>query len=222
MLGFLTASQNMPFTISLVVMFGIALLEGVATLLGAGLSGFLDSLIPDIDIDPTLDLSDVSSTSPFTRLLGWLRVGEVPVLILLVLFLMTFGLTGLIVQSLVHSAAGFLLPGLLASILVFFLSLPVVRLFGGALSAIMPKDETDAVSEESLTGRIAVVTLGTARKGSPAQAKVRDQHGLTHYVMIEPDIEDAVFNTKQAVLLIKKEGSVFKAIENNNPALVDK
>lgn len=221
MLEFLASDQNLPFTVSLVVMFGIALLEGVATLLGAGISGFLDSLIPDLDLDTGLDL-DSTSSSPFTRLLGWLRVGQVPVLILLVIFLTTFGLLGLVIQSTVHSTTGFLLPSLVASVIVLFLSLPVVRVLGGALGAIMPQDETDAVSEASLIGRVATITLGTASLGSPAQGKVRDQHGLTHYIMIEPDTEGSSFTAKQSVLLIKKDGSVFKAIEDINPVLIDK
>lgn len=220
MLEFLAADQNLPFTVSLTVMFGIALLEGVATLLGAGISGFLDTLIPDLDLNTGMDLD--STGSPLTRLLGWLRVGQVPVLIILVIFLTTFGLLGLVVQSMVNSTAGFLLPGLVASAIVFFPTLPVVRVLGGALGAIMPKDETDAVSEDSLVGRVATITLGTASKGNPAQGKVRDQHGLTHYIMIEPDAEGISFSAEQSVLLIQKEGSVFRAIENTNPALIDK
>ena len=229
MLQFITASQNMPFTVSLAVMLGIAVLEGVMTLMGAGLSGFLDSLLPEIDADVDVDLgsdssmgaSEVPAVTPLSKLLGWLRVGKVPVLILLVIFLTGFGLLGLTIQSFVHNTAGFFLPGLVASGIAFFLALPVVRVFGGAISAIMPKDETDAVAEKSLIGRIAVITIGTARKGSPAEAKVKDQHGLTHYVMVEPDLEDDTFASGTAVLLIKQEGSVFKAIENTNPALID-
>ncbi|MEZ5581571.1 MAG: DUF1449 family protein [Candidatus Competibacteraceae bacterium] len=36
-------------------------------------------------------------------------------------------------------------------------------------------------------GRVAVITLGTAGYDSPAQAKLRDQHGQTHYIMTAPD-----------------------------------
>jgi len=213
--------------VAIMVMFGIALLEGVATLLGAGLSGFLDSLLPDVDVDVDLDTdtsidgSEVPAIAPLTRLLGWLRIGKVPVLVLLVVFLTGFGLIGLGMQSAMSSLTGFMLPAWIASVIVFFLALPVVRVFGGALGAVMPKDETDAVTEDSLIGRIAVITLGRAVRGGPAQAKVKDQHGLTHYVMVEPDTDGVTFNAAQSVLLIAKDGSVFKAIENTNPALTD-
>ena len=51
MFEFITADANMPFAIALTVMLGIALLEGVAMLLGAGLSGFIDSMMPEFDVD---------------------------------------------------------------------------------------------------------------------------------------------------------------------------
>lgn len=221
MLEFISTSQNMPFTIALAVMLGMALLEGVASLLGAGISSIVDSLLPDFDVDLGIDASDVPSVTPLSRLLGWLRFGQVPALILLVIFLTGFGLIGLGIQSFMLNTTGLLLPGLIASPIALFLALPVVRIFGGAIGKIMPKDETDAVEGKSLIGRVAVITLGTAKKGSSAEARVKDQHGLSHYVMVEPDLEEASFTSGTAVLLIKQEGSVFKAIENTNPSLVD-
>lgn len=229
MLEFITASQNMPFTVALTVMLGMAVLEGITTLLGAGISSFLDSLLPDIDVDMDVDMgadsdmgaSEVPAVTPLSKILGWLRVGQVPVLVLLVIFLTGFGLIGLTTQSFVHSTTGFFLPGIVASGIAFFLALPVVRVFGGAIAKIIPKDETDAVAEKTLIGRIAVITIGTAKKGGPAEAKVKDQHGLTHYVMVEPEQENDTFISGAAVLIIKQEGSVFKVIENTNPSLVD-
>ena len=229
MMEFLTASQNMPFTVALAVMLGIALLEGVASLLGAGISGFLDTLLPETDADVDVDMgadsnlgaSEVPAATPLSKLLGWLRVGKVPILVLLVIFLTGFGLIGLTIQSVLNNTMGFMLPGIVASGIAVVLALPVVRVFGGAIAWIIPKDETDAVSEKSLIGRIAVITLGTAKKGSAAEAKVKDQHGTTHYIMVEPDLADVSFSSGEAVLVIKQEGSVFKVIENTNPSLVD-
>lgn len=221
MFDFLTASQNMPFTVALAVMLGMALLEGVASLLGAGISSFIDSLLPDFDINLELDTGDVPTVTPLSRLLGWLRFGQVPALILLVIFLTSFGLIGLGIQSFVNNLTGALLPGLMASAGALFLALPVVRTFGGAIARIIPKDETDAVEEKSLLGRVAVITLGSAKKGSSAEAKVKDKHGLTHYVMVEPDQDDAVYTSGTAVLLVKQDGSVFRVIENTNSSLVD-
>ena len=109
MLELLGASNNLPFTVALLVMLVIAAMEGVALLLGAGLSDVFDAMIPDMDID--LDVGvDATGASAFTRLLGWLHVGRVPVLMLLIVFLTAFGLIGLTLQSMVRGVIGGYLP----------------------------------------------------------------------------------------------------------------
>ncbi|MCW8945768.1 MAG: YqiJ family protein [Sedimenticola sp.] len=228
MFEFLISSENMPFTVSLVLMLSLAVLEGVASLLGFGISNMLDTLSPDIEIEPTiatdLDLgvaSDIDSPSALSRFWGWLRIGKVPLLILLIIFLTSFGLSGLAMQTLVKGMYGSLLPGIVIAIPAFLITLPIVRGLGSVLNKIMPRDETDAVTEESLVGLIATITLGTAKLHSPAEAKVRDVHGTTHYVMVEPDAEKVEFKSGSSVLLVQKNGAVFKAIINTNSALID-
>lgn len=227
MFEFLLASQNMPFTISLAVMLALALLEGVGTIMGMGLSGFIDGMMPDIDFDMDIDLDvdvdgpDAPATGTASRLLGWLRLGEVPAVILFIIFLTGFGLIGLGVQSFAERTIGALLPGVIAMVPAFFLSLPVVRLIGGGIGKIMPKDETDAVSVRTFIGRIAVITQGTASSGNPAEAKLKDQFGHYHYIMVEPDGTGDVFERGTAVLLVSQAGAVFKGILNPSDALVD-
>lgn len=180
MFEFLLATENLPFTIALTVMFGIACLEGVTVLMGFALSGILDALLPDFDFE--IDLyTELESPSPFFRMLGWLRVGKVPILMLLIVFLTGFGLIGLALQLFTDSNFGFLLSNWLVTIPAVLLALPVVRVFGGALNRFMPNDETDAVSIDSLVGRIATITLGTAAWESPAEARVQDIHGPNYH-----------------------------------------
>ena len=69
------------------------------------------------------------------------------------------------------------------------------------------------------TGKIAIVTRGHARRGLPAEAKLQDEHRLTHYVMIEPDREDEVLTQGTEVLIVRQIGSRFRAIANTNPSL---
>jgi hypothetical protein len=222
MLEFLAADQNLPFSVALAVMLCIALLEGIATLLGAGISGLLDNLIPDFDVDVDIDASETVTATPLSKLLGWLRIGQVPALMLLVIFLTAFGLIGLGVQSTSQNVIGLLLPGWLASIPAVIFSMPIVRLLGSLLNKFMPKDETEAVSEDSFIGRIATITLGAATVGNPAQAKLKDLHGHTHYLMVEPDTQREQFNQGDQVLILEKIGTVFRAIRNTSEALVDK
>jgi len=211
----------MPFTVALAVMLIIAFLEGATTLLGAGIFSFIDSLLPELDIDSDMDSPDFESSGLFSKLLGWLRIGEVPAIMLLVIFLTAFGLIGLGLQSVALRTLGSLLPGSFAAIPAVLLGFPIVRLFGGILGKFMPKDETEAVAETSFIGRIAVITLGNASPGNPAEAKLRDKFGQTHYVMVEPDESDERFENGTQVVLVSQQGAIFKAVRNKSDALVD-
>ncbi len=217
MLDLLMAGPNLPFVVALCVMLVIAVFEGVALLLGAGLSDAIDAMLPEIDLDVDFD-ADVSP-STFSRLLGWLRVGRVPVLMLLVVFLTAFGLIGLVLQSFANGLLGGYLPAIVAVVPALFLSLPVVRVAGGVLGTIMPSDETDAVYSETFIGRTAKITIGEARPGSPAEAKLTDEHGHTHYVMVEPDGVGESFAQGSHVLLTEQDGAVFKAIVSDSAGL---
>ncbi|WP_240220632.1 YqiJ family protein [Rheinheimera hassiensis] len=221
MLSLMLASENLAFSIALVLMIMIAVLEGVAALLGAGMSSALESLLPESELSPHTEVGQVDADTALSRFLGWLRIGEVPLLMLLVIFLFSFGLLGILLQGLFQALTGWLAPGWLAVPLVFVASLPLVRLGGGVLQAVMPRDETTAVTEDSLLGRIAVITLGTARQNYPAEARVKDQHGYTHYLQLEPDAEGDEFLQGTEVLLLSRQGAVYKGIKNINPHLSD-
>ena len=123
-------------------------------------------------------------------------------------------------QTAFATVFGSYLNGTLAAVIVWFLSLPLVRVTASGLYKIMPKDETTAVSQESLIGRVGTVVLGEARVGNAAQVRVKDVYGQQHYVMVEPDSED-VLKQGDAVLLVSLDGNTFKAILNPNGSLVD-
>lgn len=233
---FLFQPEVLPFTVALCVMLAIALIEGVGMMLGLGLSSMIDQLIPDFDV-PDIDVDlDADIDAPnlgtdidtphalaepgaFGKFLAWLRVGQVPVLILFIVFLVGFGLSGLLIQQTLLSITGFMLPALVASVPAFMVSMPFVRMSGGALAAVIPKDETDAVSSDTFVGRVATLTGGTATKDNPSQGKIRDQHGRTHYIRIAPDNDEDSFNSGDEILVVKKGGSIFYGILNENTAL---
>lgn len=212
---FLLSDDNYPFSVALMLMLIIALTEGVLTVLGAGMSQALDSVLPDVDFD--LD-ADISSGGVLTSFLGWIRFGQVPALVLLVIFLATFGLSGLMIQSFIESVTGHTIPALIATPLAVFLSLPMLRTCNGVLGKVVFKDETESISSSTFIGRVATITIGEARQGSPAEARFKDRHDTTHYVMVEP-VEDVVFTKGQKVLLVESSGAVFKVIDPVNPNL---
>ena len=221
MIEFILQSQNLPFIVSLTIMVMIACLEGVTILIDLGLSSMIESSIPDFGMDTDLDHSDISTNSILTKIFGWLRIGKVPVLIILIFFLTLFGLCGLFIQSVFVKITGCLLPGLIASFISLFLTLPLVRCITGIIVKIIPKNETEVIAEKSFIGRTAVIILGKASKNSPAQAKFKDKFGTTHYVMIEPDIEDEEFVHGDHVLIVKQTSIGYKAIQNPTTALQD-
>ena len=248
MLEFALEAANRPFAAAIGLMLAIAVLEGVLALIGAGIFSFLDSLVPDTDVDVDVDVdadvdldvpqTDITGSGPDygdagirqitanptnlpARILGWLYIGKVPLLILLIMFLLIFGLSGYMMQAIFKGVFGVLLHGSLAWIPPLLLTIPTVRLFGMGFAKIIPKDHTTAVESTTFVGRVATITLGTAHKGMPAQAKLTDQHGLAHYVMVEPDGEDEQFEQGSTVLLIQKSGSNFIGVRNTSDALTD-
>ncbi|WP_444918720.1 YqiJ family protein [Microbulbifer sp. JMSA003] len=213
---FLLQDQNLIFTGALILMFMIALLEGVMTLIGVGISDLLDNLLPDFDVD----VPDTGLSGGMTKLLGWLRFGEVPALILLVTFLVSFGVTGLVAQMLIESLVGYLLPGGLLAVAVFFLALPQVRFVGNIMRRFAVGDESEAVERNSFIGRVAIITIGKAEIGSPAEARFSDEYGTTHYVMVEPD-ESETFNQGDKVLLVEELGAHFRVTRPSSIHLME-
>jgi hypothetical protein len=190
----------------------IAIVEGIAMLAGANLSEWLQHTLPD-----PWD----SVHGPFDKLLGWLYLGKVPVLVLLVLFLAGFALTGFALNLVAHRFLGIWVPPLVAVPLAFFATLPMVRILGAGLVRLIPQDQTYAVSFESLIGRVATIVNGTARQGYPAQARVPNEYGQNIYVMVEPDSEGATFESGERILLVKQiSGSRFAGAVNPWPDLM--
>ena len=227
MLEFLNQSQNTLFTISLLVMVVFCLLEGLSLLVGVGLSQVLDNLLPDfdfLDLEAEFELDgelEAPSVGPLVGFLDWLHVGRVPILVLLVSFLTGFGIIGLAIQGVLQLAVGVMLPGIIVAVPALLGTIPVVRVVGSTVLRIMPEDDTEAVSEASFVGLTAVITGGTARHAKPAQARLKDTFGHSHYVMVEPDNEDESFERGDMVLLVERRSAVFSVIAATSEGLVE-
>lgn len=204
-----TTPENLPFGIAFALIVGIAVLEGLGMLIAMSPSNFLDDWLPDSGHDGALD-----------KVLGWLHVGKVPSLVLLLLFLTGYAVFGYSLQLAVHGLTGHYLPAWAAGLLAVPAGLATVRALGALIAHIIPRDESSAVSETTLIGRAAVVSAGIARQGLAAQARVRDQHGRTHYLLVEPDLADEQFDEGSEVLLVRKIGAVYRAIRNPHPGLM--
>jgi hypothetical protein len=193
------ADENLPFAGAGFLLIGLMLLQ---------ISGASD-FAPDLDTD--MD-SDVDGMGVADGLLSFLGLGRLPLMIWLALLLLAFMLIGYIGQQILQGATGALLPAWIAGPLAALAAIPATAILARPLGRIIPKDETTAVSIDSLVGRFAVLQTGTAKPGSPARAKVLDVHRHPHFVMVEPDNEGQQFSTGEKLLLVRRDGDVFKAI----------
>jgi hypothetical protein len=198
-----TAPQTLPFGVAATLIAAIALLEGLGLLVSVSPSALVDHVLPDVDVD---------ATSGLDRVLGWLHLGRVPALVLLLLFLLGYALSGYALQAVAMQVRGGMLPAWAAGLLAVPPGLAVVRAFGKSLARLVPHDESSAVSEQSLVGRTGIVSAGTARRQLAAQARVRDAFGRTHHVLVEPDRDGEVFDEGAPILIVRKVGPFYRCI----------
>jgi hypothetical protein len=214
---FYLLTENFPFTVAITVVAILSFLEGVMLLLGLGMISFLDNLLPDLDLDidgPTLENHGLVS-----KTLTFLKIKNVPLIILFVAFMMSYGMSGLIIQGFCIKLFGTPLSSALISIPAFFIGITLMKGFGEVLAKIMPADETDARKIEEYAGKMGVITLGVSKKGNPAQCKVREKNGATHYFMALPDNEGEEIHQGEKVLLVRFETPYFYVIKPDNKNL---
>lgn len=229
MIDGLLAPGNGPFVVALLVMLGLTVVELVALLTGVGVNDLVDDyVIAQAGLEGAGEsMSGLDATVPETgvvgRLLGWLYVGRVPVLMILVVFLSVFALVGLTGQTLLRGGLGHALPGLLAAPLALVVSLPMVRACVAGLARMLPRDETSAVDPATFIGRTAQIVGGVARPGLAAQARLVDQFGTEHYLLVEPDLDAETIPQGTRVLIVRPlGGGRYAAIVNPNTSLIDK
>lgn len=215
MFNFLLDSAFAPFSLALVLLSGLAVLELAALLLGGSLIGGdgdagLDAAdgvdigefpdVGDIGGDALGDLGEIDlagldgaealdsagAADASGSLASWLGLGRMPMLIWLAALLMGFGLSGIGLQMVLQSYLGFNAPAWMAGLPAGAFGLWFARGFGGAFTRLLPQTETEALSVRSLGRRRGVITQGTAAQGRPAEVRVIDGYGNAHYLRAEP------------------------------------
>ena len=240
-MGFLTSPANIPFAVALAVVFLLGVMELLFLLMG-GASSLFDGGSTDFDLahgdvghavatgvdghalEGHVDGAHLDADydgSLVSQIFSWLHVGQIPSTILLIVFLLVFGSSGLILQAAIHSSFGTLLPAGWAVGAAFGMALPGTRVAGGLLKPLLPRDETEAVSRDSFVGCEAQITGGTARLGKPAEARLRDKFGRSHYILIEPDKDEEVFGPGSNVLVLKRRDAIYRGVQVSTAQLDD-
>lgn len=192
-----------PFAIAFVVMLGIGLIEAIG--LGVGHLGVHGDLDSDVDGSTFLD---------------WLGLGsQIPILIWLTSLLACFSLTGVAIQQIATLFLGASLHWAIAAGGAFILGGILNSFVASGFARIMPTFESSVVSKNELVRRRGTVLEGTARRGSPARAKVIDQHRQVHYIMVEPHNDDDVLVQGETGLLVRRVGAIFYLLPDAHPQL---
>lgn len=199
-MGSLLAPENLPFAVALALLALLVVVQvtGLSDLLG-------DADGPDGEIDAGSALASVTG------------IGTLPFIIWLSFFLASFALVGLSLQQLVASLLGNPFGPGAATGMALIAAWPVNTLITRMVGRIWPHDETTAVPVDALLGRRGTVQIGRAMRGSPARIAVRDVHGQTHLVMAEPHEDSAALGEGALVLLVRREGELFYAIDAEGP-----
>jgi membrane protein implicated in regulation of membrane protease activity len=192
------APECLPFAIAAVMLAALTGIEVICLLLGFSLGEAIDKALPD-DHGGVLGL------------LSWLNVGGVPILILIMLFLGIFAMTGFVIQSVAH-AFWAPLPATLAALPAFVLALPVVRASSRTVARIVPRDESYAVDVSEFIGRSAEVVVGPLDQGLPGRVRVKDQHGNWHSLRARAARSEDPIAIGATVLLVDHVSNVYIAI----------
>lgn len=212
MFEFFMADANTLFNIAIGIVLVMGLLEGLGLLLGLSLIALFDNLSPiDLDINVGVNADPDFTVGGLTQIVGWLCLNRLPLMVWLVLFLTCFAIFGYVFNFTLVSLFDTYLTSLINVPLAFFMGLVLTGKVGKRLAAIMPKNESSAVSSNTFGGRIATITTGTARKGSPAEASFVDNFNQKHYVMVEPMESEQAFATGKQVVLVQKGTNAWMA-----------
>lgn len=209
-----------PFSLALLVMFGLGLIEIIGLVFGASMTAHFHHDLPDLHHHPDVHL-DVNAGHGLASVLGWLQIGRAPLLILLVLFLLGFGLSGIILQQMWQQWFGSYLYGGIVAIPSTLIGMYQMRIGGKLAQKYLPRDQTESVSTDSFIGQTVSITVGEARAGHPAEAKFKDQFGLTHYVMVEPENPLHCFGEGTTALIIRKDGEIYRVVPDINYLLAN-
>ncbi len=214
MYDLLTSPPYVPFSAAVAILLGLLALEVLLLVTGVSLLGDADgpdavAEVPDLGA-AELDALDAGTAAPAGFELAdgdgpaaagagtghWTGLGRVPFLIWLTAALAGFAIGGLLVQATGPWTLWVAVPVAAAS------GLGAARAFAGIFARAVPRLETAALDPRQLARRRGTVSQGTARRGRPAELRVVDRYGNTHWVRAEPLREADAIPQGTAVLTV--------------------
>jgi len=197
----LLAPDVRPFAVAAGIMVVLGSIELLAMLIGFSIGEFFGKEVA-VDVDHGNFLGG---------LFLWINAGRLPLLILIVLALGVFSITGFFLQGLAHGV-GISIPVLVASIAAAGFSLPVIRVTSRGIARIIPRDETYAVNDADFVGHVAQVSVGPLDQGLPGRVRLKDVFGNWHSLIARASPESTPLPVGTSVLLVDRDAKSFIAI----------
>ena len=183
------------------VMLGVELVGFMFA--GMDLFAMIDSILPDFDTDsPDFDDGPV-----FYQLLGCAKHKNVPLAIWGVVLRALFAVVGAVLQIMMYDHFGHTMNLFAASVLAAIPAFATAKVITKGLGEKVFVDSSVAVSKEDLVGCKASITVGEAEVGRPAECKVVDKYGKSHYLMGVPFEVGSTLKTGQGLVVVKVLGS---------------
>lgn len=207
----LTAPGFYPFTIAALILVGLVTVEIVAMVVGLSFASLLDHGAPHHGGHGHDGHGD---SGPLAAWMSWLNRGGVPLLILIMIWLAAFAISGFVIQGIANTIIA-PLPTLIAGAAAFAAALPVTRTLSRWTARVFPGDESAVIAQADLIGLTGMVTLGPLDQGKPGRVRVKDRHGNIH-VLRANAAADHVIPQGAIVLLVDGSDGLFHAIPAPN------
>ncbi len=173
-LEFFFKPENIAFLVAGIIVLAILVFELLMALIG----GSLHIISTETNLHFDVDKGDIGSA------FDWLNPGDIPVIILLTIFLGLFSLTGFTLQWIWEGMGFKPLYWAFTAPIVTAVVMPGLRGCSEFLSKHLPRETTNAVTLDSLEGLYGVVTLGHVTPDIMGQARFKDEHGVSHYLTV--------------------------------------
>jgi len=197
----LLAPEVRPFAVAAAIMVGLGGIELLTMLVGFSIGQLVSQ---DIEIDA--DHHDALG-----GLFLWINAGRLPLLILIILALGLFSITGFLLHGIAHGA-GIALPASIASLVAAAGSIPLIRSFSRGIARIIPRDESYAVNEADFVGHVGEVSVGPLDQGLPGRVRLKDVFGNWHTVSARASQDSIALPVGASVLLVDRDAKSFIAI----------
>ncbi|TRB04298.1 DUF1449 family protein [Agrobacterium tumefaciens] len=193
-----------PFWIALLTVAGLGIVELVSVLLGVSASGLLDDSF-------SYHAPGDTEAGLLGSWMSWLNAGGVPLLVLAVILLSVFAVTGFFIQGVASTVLLGPLPLPLAMTGAVAAAIPATRSLSLAVAKVIPRDETNALEQADFLGLTGVVTIGPLDQGKPGTVRVKDRHDNIHFLRAQA-ASDHTIDTGAQVLIVDGADGLFQAI----------